>query len=198
MFRVGGRCPPHSHAISNACYSGIPGLTTRLTGTGLSPSLALRSRRLLVRRFRCTRALTPHPRRLSRRVRFALHRFRSPLLTASRLISFPPLTKMLQFSGFPFAGANDRRTCQDVPLGDPRILDSLRLPEAFRGLARPSSAPEPSHPSDGLAAVNVSFPALFVARVCNSVTELRSGQHAPVVLRSQPMELRTLVLTPSL
>ncbi len=34
-------------------------------------------------------------------VRFGLCRFRSPLLTASRLLSFPPGTKMFQFPGFP-------------------------------------------------------------------------------------------------
>ena len=35
-------------------------------------------------------------------VQFALYRVRSPLLTASRLISFPSLTKMFQFREFPF------------------------------------------------------------------------------------------------
>lgn len=35
------------------------------------------------------------------RVRFVLCRFRSPLLTASLLLSFPPPTKMFQFGGFP-------------------------------------------------------------------------------------------------
>jgi hypothetical protein len=44
---------------------------------------------------------TPHLRSLSGRIRFAVFRFRSPLLTESQLISFPPLTKMLQFGGCP-------------------------------------------------------------------------------------------------
>ena len=35
---------------------------------------------------------------------------------------------------------------QEVPFGYPRFTGSLRLPGAFRSLARPSSAPEPSHP----------------------------------------------------
>lgn len=60
---------------------------------------------------------------------------------------------MLQFGGFPLADASDTRTCQDVPFGDPGIVDSLRLPRAYRSLARPSSALEPSHSPDGLAAV---------------------------------------------
>ena len=37
----------------------------------------------------------------------------------------------------------------DVLFGDPRIEDCLRLPGAYRSLPRPSSASEPSHPSDG-------------------------------------------------
>ena len=36
----------------------------------------------------------------------------------------------------------------DVLFGDPRIEDCMRLPGAFRSLPRPSSASEPSHPSD--------------------------------------------------
>ena len=42
---------------------------------------------------------------------------------------------------------------QDVQFGDPRIIDSMRLPEAYRSLARPSSAPEPSHPPCGVTAI---------------------------------------------
>ena len=33
---------------------------------------------------------------------FGLFRFRSPLLTESRLLSFPPVTEMFQFTGFAF------------------------------------------------------------------------------------------------
>ena len=39
---------------------------------------------------------------------------------------------------------------QEVPFGNPGIDGRLRLPQAFRCLPRPSSAPEPSHPPDGL------------------------------------------------
>ncbi len=52
-----------------------------------------------------------------RGVRFGLCRFRSPLLTASRLLSFPPGTKMFQFPGFP------------------RVLPAIRQPPALRLLA---------------------------------------------------------------
>ena len=39
----------------------------------------------------------------------------------------------------------------DVLFGDLRFIDSLRLPGAYRSLARPSSAPEPSHPLTGVS-----------------------------------------------
>ena len=41
---------------------------------------------------------TPH---LPCGIRFELYRVRSPLLTISRLISFPAPTKMFQFGAFP-------------------------------------------------------------------------------------------------
>src|SRR2546426_10543368 len=41
-----------------------------------------------------------------RRLRFALYPLRSPLLRASRLVSFPPRTRMLRFRGFPFLRNN--------------------------------------------------------------------------------------------
>jgi hypothetical protein len=49
---------------------------------------------------------TPHLDIISMPIRFALFRVRSPLLTESRLISFPLPTKMLQFGRLPFADAN--------------------------------------------------------------------------------------------
>lgn len=53
-----------------------------------------------------TGPITPHLDTLSVPIRFALCRFRSPLLTASLLISFPLPTKMLQFGRFPFPDGN--------------------------------------------------------------------------------------------
>ena len=65
--------------------------------TGLSPSLAPRSRGLrLASPDASVGPTTPgvrHP-------RFGLRPFRSPLLRASRLISLPPGTEMFQFPGF--------------------------------------------------------------------------------------------------
>ena len=54
-------------------------------------------------------------------IQFALCRFRSPLLTASRLLSFPAGTKMLQFPAFPLPKelcsllVNIKRSNSDIP-----------------------------------------------------------------------------------
>ena len=72
-------------------------------------------------------------------------RLRSPLLTESMFLSFPPATEM-----FHFAGSRARRAiwftrgrhpggCRVAPFGNPRIEDRMRLPGAYRSLPRPSS-----------------------------------------------------------
>ena len=79
--------------------------------------------------------------------RFGLLPFRSPLLRESLLFSFPPGTKMFQFPGL-----LSIKLCIHFmiiahyrywipPFGYPRIFVFLPLPEAFRRLMRPSSAP---------------------------------------------------------
>ena len=82
-------------------------------------------------------------------IRFELCRFHSPLLTASQLISSPAPTKMFQFRAFPIL-ADQLKKSQEFPLGHPRFKGSLCLPEAYRNLARPSSALEPSHSLNGI------------------------------------------------
>ncbi len=65
--------------------------------TGLSPSLAPHSRGLqLTSQEPCVGPTTPTP----QGGRFGLRRFRSPLLSASRLISLPRGTEMFQFPRF--------------------------------------------------------------------------------------------------
>lgn len=129
---------------------GHPESSFQLISTGLLPSTALHSRRLRVDWLRCTRGLQHHISGLFLgRIQFALCRVRSPLITASRLISFPRGTKMLQSPRFPIL--TDCSKEQEVPFGHRRINSSLRLPGAYRSLARPSSAPEPSHSPDSLA-----------------------------------------------
>ena len=72
--------------------------------TGLSPSLARRSRRLqLTSQEPSVGPTTPLP----QGEWFGLYRFRSPLLSASRLISLPRGTEMFQFPRFAFRLATE-------------------------------------------------------------------------------------------
>jgi hypothetical protein len=86
---------------------------TRASPTGLSPSLAPRSRGLPLPSVRASVGpTTPIP----QGDRFGLGPVRSPLLRTSRLISLPPGTEMFQFPGF----ASFRRTMTgSLPPGFP-------------------------------------------------------------------------------
>ena len=71
-----------------------------------------------------------------------LVRVRSPLLTESRLMSFPPATEMFQFAGFasrPYEFSSGYPCGWVAPFGDPGINDRSHLPRAFRSVPRPSS-----------------------------------------------------------
>ena len=64
--------------------------------------------------------------------RFGLFRFRSPLLTESRLLSFPLLTEMFQFSRFALTAlciqaAVPQKRCV-ATFGNPRITALLPAP----------------------------------------------------------------------
>jgi hypothetical protein len=103
VFRIGSLYLPASRAISNARYSGYLQSRILLSPTGLSPSVICRSRHVRLGKLASTEvhhSTSPRPHRTG--IRFVLCRFRSPLLTASRLISCPPPTRMLYFGGFPF------------------------------------------------------------------------------------------------
>ena len=69
--------------------------------------------------------------------------FRSPLLRESRLISFPPVTEMFQFTGFALATyVFNREYRRSGGFPHSEIFGSkhiCRLPEAYRRLPRPSS-----------------------------------------------------------
>ena len=79
--------------------------------------------------------------------RFSLFRVRSPLLTESLLFSLPDGTEMFHFPSFPLSRLYiQREVTGSSPAGFPHseILGSMsvyRLPEAYRRLLRPSSAP---------------------------------------------------------
>ena len=117
-------------------------------------------------------------------IQFALCRVLSPVLTASLLISFPVGTKMLQFPTFPILTDRLYRDSREVPLGHPGIKGSMRLPQAFRCLARPSSAPEPNHPPDGLLAAGFDSTSVQVAYeyVIIGFKENSSGFNEPIHL----------------
>ncbi len=103
MFSLGSWWLPVFHSQTREWYSGIPALlllvcaygTFILFGAPFQATLAWSVRRWLgpqhyIRhKFPCG-------------VWFGLFPFRSPLLGESRLVSFPPLTKMFPFWGFPF------------------------------------------------------------------------------------------------
>ena len=77
--------------------------------------------------------------------RFRLFRFRSPLLSESRLFSLPLGTEMVHFPRFAsYAYLVQRmiirvRTDWVPPFGYSRIIGCLHLPETFRSWPRPSS-----------------------------------------------------------
>ena len=116
VFRVRGSCPRSSGGISNPPYSVLwhhprpchYGAIT-LYGALFQGTSCLDGRVDPGPTSPCGRPA---------RIRLALFRFRSPLLTESRLFSFPLPTKMLQFGRLPFAKANGlaaRRSHSVIP-----------------------------------------------------------------------------------
>ena len=86
----------------------------------------------------------PQP-RIPEGTRFGLFRVRSPLLTVSRLISFPRGTEMVHFPRFAPATlciqvvVTGHDSSGVAPFRNPRIKACLPLPEAYRCLPRLSS-----------------------------------------------------------
>ena len=78
--------------------------------------------------------------------RFSLSPVRSPLLRASLLLSSRPGNEMFQFPGCPPPGylftmaVSPHHGRRVAPFGDHRLHVCVRLPGAFRGSPRPSSA----------------------------------------------------------
>ena len=123
-------------------YGGItlcagPSQVLRLTTT-LSYSL-------LVRQNQLSGPTTPDTQRLPAitRMWFGLFRFRSPLLTESRLLSLPVGTEMFHFPTFPphalcvQAWVTGHDSCRVSPFGHPRITARSAAP---RGLSQPPTS----------------------------------------------------------
>ncbi len=142
--------PPDSQRISRVrCYLGTPSGDTGFSRTGVSPSTLALSRHVplttvfsyssTVRQNCQTGPTTPKTQPLPgiTRFRFSLIRFRSPLLTESRLFSLPAGTEMFHFPAFPPHAlcVQTRVTPHDwgrvSPFGHPRISARLAAPLGF-------------------------------------------------------------------
>jgi hypothetical protein len=117
------------------------------TFTGLSPSEVFLSRKLQVWKKVKSKSMHHISIILLQRIQFGLYRFRSLLLTASQLISFPAGTKTLQFPAFPGPnGPNYEKTHSEIS-GSMLTFNSPEHIVACHVLHRRS---EPSHPSNSV------------------------------------------------
>ena len=113
--------------------------------TGLLPSMAELSNSLHLRY--CIHVVCPQPQR-SKLHWFGLFRVRSPLLTESNVSfsSSPYLDVSVQavphLRLFDSTQVDRVLLCRVSPFGNLRIDGYLHLPEAYRSLSRPSSAPD--------------------------------------------------------
>jgi hypothetical protein len=142
--------PPDSHGISRApCYLGLRsgGTVVVVYGTitlygdpfAWSSTNAALYHSLSDRQIRPNGPTTPNAQRLPAitRARFSLIRFRSPLLTESRLFSLPVGTEMFHFPTFPphalcvQAWVTGHVSCRVSPFGNPRINARLAAPRGF-------------------------------------------------------------------
>ena len=118
-----------------------------VSATGLLPSLTGLSRPLRLPRSFVTPIVRCPTTPKGVAFWFGLFPFRSPLLRESRFLSFPPGTEMFQFPGSALLALWIHARILPhygqwvAPFGDPRITACLQLPEAYRCLPRPSSAP---------------------------------------------------------
>jgi hypothetical protein len=100
---------------------------------------------LLNRQIQLSDPTTPNTQRLPAITRawFSLFRFRSPLLTESRLLSLPVGTEMFHFPTFPpltlcvQVRVTGHDSCRVSPFGNPRITARLTAP---RGLSQPPTS----------------------------------------------------------
>ena len=143
--------PPDSHGISRApCYLGYHSGVSDISATGVTPSVPALSRpstistvfdSLSTQQNQLNGPTTPNTQRppAITRIRFSLFRFRSPLLTESRLLSLPVGTEMFHFPTFPLpalcvqAGVTGLASSRVSPFGNPRITVWLSTP---RGLSQ--------------------------------------------------------------
>jgi hypothetical protein len=148
--------PPDSQHIPRVrCYLGTPPEDTGFSRTGLSPSTVMYPKHVPLttvfydflpgQQPQPVGPSTPHTQPLPgiTRIRFGLFRFRSPLLTESRLFSLPAGTEMFHFPAFPphtlyiQMWVTPHNGCRVSPFGHPRISARLTAP---RGLSQPPTS----------------------------------------------------------
>src|ERR687885_606596 len=137
-------------------YLGTPLGQSPVSATGLSPSVARLSRRLAYKELVLNAAPPPRPSCLGR---FALFRFRSPLLAESNFLSSPRGTEMFHFPRFARARLCIRRAVRRhyppwvSPFGHLRIKAWLAAPRSL------SQLPASFFASCRLGIHRVPFPA---------------------------------------
>ncbi len=121
---------------------------------------------------------------MPKHVWFGLFPLRSPLLRELLLFSFPPGTKMFQFSGLaPTLACGDMSSTYRVaPFGHLRINGYLHLPEAFRSLSRPSSPLRAKASSVCSSLLSLNFLSFFLQNhlpICqrSSCSKLCRGEY---------------------
>ena len=130
------------------------------------------------------------------RDRFSLFRFRSPLLTESRLLSLPVGNEMFHFPTFPphalyiQAWVTGHDSCRVSPFGHPRITARLAAP---RGLSQPPTSFIGSWCQGIHRAPLLTWPQRFDARVHCAVLKLRA-EPAPVHRVPMPARSRARVV----
>src|SRR5438105_2702276 len=129
-------------------------------------------------------ATTPNTQRLPAitRTRFSLFRFRSPLLTESRLLSLPAGNEMFHFPAFPplalcvQARVTGHDSSRVSPFGHPRISALLAAP---RGLSQPPTSFIGSWCQGIHRAPLLTWPQRCSRPLCNSQTTNDTNPHPP-------------------
>ena len=145
VFRLGGWSHQIPAGLHVSCGTQVLTTPSQPTTTGLSPSMARRSKRFVsIMKYDIASPTTPL---ISLSTVWPL----PPSLAATRgitvLFSFPTGTEMFHFPVFaPHClciqqRVLDRKVERVAPFGNPRIKACERLPEAYRSCPRPSSPP---------------------------------------------------------
>ena len=120
---------------------------------GLSPSMALLSRKLWFKKHELKEALiTPHVHYITIKDSVCLDLFSVALTNRISLISFPAVTEMFQFTAFPFLTESKRKSYSEIP-GSKYTFYSPGHNVACHVLHRRL---EPSHPPNSIRCILIS------------------------------------------